>query len=95
MISTFSIGPERVAASALLYTRASDSASELVSLTGIMTGHDVLGWKDLMGWYAGYRWNQPTGEHIAVVAVLAAVLCSQRRCCCIHKQLLKLQTRLL
>jgi hypothetical protein len=62
VVSTFSIGPERVAAASLLFTRASDAASELVSLTGMMSGHDLLGFKEVLGWYAGYRWNQPTGE---------------------------------
>jgi hypothetical protein len=23
---------------------------------------DLMGFKELMDWYAGYRWNQPTGE---------------------------------
>jgi hypothetical protein len=62
VVSTFSIGPERVAAASLLFTHASDAASELVSLTGMMSGHDLMGFREVMGWYAGYRWNQPTGE---------------------------------
>lgn len=61
MIATFSIGPERVATASLLSTRASDAARNLVALTGVMSGHDLLGWRDVMGWYAAYRWNQPTG----------------------------------
>lgn len=61
VLGTFSDGPEYVAAAALLFTRAADSAADLTSLTSPMTGHDLLGWKDVLGWYAGYRWNQPTG----------------------------------
>jgi hypothetical protein len=62
VVSTFSIGPERVTAASLLFTRASDAACDLVSLTGMMSGHDLLGFREVMGWYAGYRWDQPTGE---------------------------------
>lgn len=61
VICTFSIGAERVAAATLLFTRAADAASDLVSLTSVMSGHDLLGWKDVLGWYSSYRWNVPTG----------------------------------
>jgi hypothetical protein len=27
-----------------------------------MHDNDLLGFREVMGWYAGYRWNQPTGE---------------------------------
>jgi len=65
VICTFSIGAERVAAATLLFTRAADAASDLVSLTSVMSGHDLLGWKDVLGWYSSYRWNVPTGGWFA------------------------------
>jgi hypothetical protein len=62
VISSFTIGPERVAAAALLFTRAADSHSQLHQLTQGMSSHDLMEWKHTMGGYAGYCWNQPTGE---------------------------------
>lgn len=61
VIRIFAIGTERVAAAALLFTRAADASTDLVSLTSVMSGHDLLGWRDVLGWYSGCRWNQPTG----------------------------------
>lgn len=62
VVRTFSIGAERVAAATLLFTRAADAATDLVSLTSVMSGYDLLGWKDALGWYSSYRWNAPTGQ---------------------------------
>lgn len=61
IIRTFTIGAERVAAATLLFARAADAATDLVSLTSVMSGHDLLGWKDVLGSYSSYRWNMPTG----------------------------------
>jgi hypothetical protein len=62
VVRTFSIGAERVAAATLLFTRAADAATDLVSVMSVMSGYDLLGWKDALGWYSSYRWNTPTGE---------------------------------
>lgn len=61
IMRTFSIGTERVEAATLLFARAADSATDLVSLTSVMSGYDLLGWKDVLSWYSTYRWNIPTG----------------------------------
>jgi hypothetical protein len=59
---TFSIGAERVAAAALLFTRAADTSTDLAALTSVMSQYDLLGWKDVLGWYSSYKWNVPTGK---------------------------------
>lgn len=58
---TFSIGAERIAAATLLFTRAVDTATDLASLTSVISPYDLLGWKDVLGWYSSYKWNVPTG----------------------------------
>jgi hypothetical protein len=62
IIRTFSIGAERAAAAALLFARAADTAADLASLTGALTAHDLLGYRQALGWYTGCRWSAPTGE---------------------------------
>lgn len=73
VVRTFSIGAERVAAATLLFTRAADAATDLVALTSVMSGYDLLGWKDALGWYSSYRWNAPTGESERTAA--AQIIC--------------------
>lgn len=66
IVRTFSIGAERIAAASLLFTRAADAASDLVTVTSVMSGHDLLGWREVLGWYSSYRWNVPTGQCLFV-----------------------------
>eukprot|EP00775_Hariotina_reticulata_P006370 gene6370-6602_t len=62
VITSFTIGPERVAAAALLFTRAADGQSQLHQLMQAMSPHDLLEWQCTLGAYAGYCWNQPTAR---------------------------------
>jgi hypothetical protein len=62
LIETFSPGSERVAAAALLYSRAADSAvAGLTALEAALGARDSLGWRQTLGWYCNYHWNAPTG----------------------------------
>lgn len=75
VISSFTIGPERVAAAALLFTRAADGHSQLHQLMQAMSCHDLLDWQRTLGAYAGYCWNQPTGDgHLQACTGLADAL---------------------
>lgn len=61
MLSTFSVGPDAVAAAAILFTRASDAEEKLPDLLQPLSDRDANGWKEAMGWYSYHRFSNATG----------------------------------
>lgn len=53
MLEAISLGPERTAAAALLFTRASDADAALPQLLAPLGSRGAGGWRRLLGWFAG------------------------------------------
>lgn len=63
LLSTFGIGPDRVAAAAILFTRAADSEADsgLEVLEAALGDRDTAAWRKALGWYWGLTFSNPTG----------------------------------
>ena len=63
LLRTFGVGPDRVAAAAILFTRAADSEREpmLAAIEAALEERDAAAWRRALGWYQGLAFSHPTG----------------------------------